>query len=613
MKGADGIDNDYISIQNFDFNHGHIQLQGAQQDYELIYCTQSEGCATEGYYLFYTKNGQADLIAFIFPCYDLGTTISGNSPQNPLVLCNSDSSLSLGDTTHFRFAAPISSIPTLPEGLVQFGTPGKEILGGITSDYKGNSYSFGCSDGSLDGGPRQGHEIFVVKHDPEGKRLWTYELTQPNGALLFDGITDSSHLFVAGRTLGALPGFQNQGRWDAIILKLDLETGQLAATDQFGNPGLDGYGNITFDDAGNLLLSGQGSPAGATGTDADYLIAKHRKSDLQNEWRVFNPPSANPVFVSEAWGGISYIPGGSPGDGAMIVAGWYMTRGGANSFITKYENLTQATPTQAASVNLVSPGNEADWVLDNTVDKDGNVYIAGYTTGNLQGTHLGKGDAFVAKYTSQLTNPQFVQFGTPESDNIRKLEIGEDGNLYVAGYTYGDWSGTNGDASRRTGDVLIAKLSSDLRILERQQIGTPLEDRGYIHLRDSILYVGGMTEASLVASNLGSFDGFVAKLQTKDLELIDQTSTALEIQNSTEIVSVYPVPTTGQLFISLENGAFPDKTTAELFDATGRNLTKYSLSGTTTQVEIPASSTGLMLLRIDFPNGPPVLRQIFVR
>jgi hypothetical protein len=55
LKGNDGLDNDFISIQNFDYNHGHIQLQGKKEDYQLIYCTEDDSCKTNGYYLFYTK------------------------------------------------------------------------------------------------------------------------------------------------------------------------------------------------------------------------------------------------------------------------------------------------------------------------------------------------------------------------------------------------------------------------------------------------------------------------------------------------------------------------------------------------------------------------------
>jgi hypothetical protein len=39
-----------------------------------------------------------------------------------------------------------------------------------------------------------------------------------------------------------LPGFTNAGRWDGILLKLNLSDGQIVATNQWGNAGIDGYG-----------------------------------------------------------------------------------------------------------------------------------------------------------------------------------------------------------------------------------------------------------------------------------------------------------------------------------------------------------------------------------
>lgn len=608
LRGADGRDDDYVSIQNFDFNYGHIQLQGGIEDYDLVYCGEASSCETEGYYLFYTKDEQIDLVAFIFPCYDLGTTVSGNTPQDSLVLCNGDSTLALDNETQFRFAEALPPPPTLAGGVVQFGTNGKEIVGGITTDQAGNTYTFGCSDGSLGGGPRTGHQLFVVKHSPAGEEIWTYTLTQPNGALFFDGIADDAHLYVVGRTLGALPGFTSGGRWDAIILKLDLLTGTLVAGDQSGNTGLDGYGNVTFDDAGHLLLSGQGGPAGVTGTDPDYMIAKYDRATLTNVWRVYDAPSDQPVFVSEAWGGISYLPGDQPGDGSMVVAGWYMTLGGANGFVTKYGNLTQTEPTVLHTATIESPGVAADWVLDNVQDDEGNIYVAGYTTGRLQGTHLGDGDAYVAKYSPQLTNPQFVQFGTAASDNLRKLEIDPAGNLYATGYTYGDFEGENLDDTGLSGDVLVVKLDADLNVMARQQIGTAGEDRGYVHLRDTVLYVGGMTEAALVGASQGSFDGFVAALSTNDLSVVLPTPTSSPREVAArDAIHVSPNPTRGAVFLTART---PLQGRYAVYNALGQPVAAGPLSGSSQAIDLASVQPGLYFVRVVTATQTAVVRVV---
>ena len=306
LKGADNIDNDYAAIQHFDFRFGYIQLKGNAEDYDLIYCTEEEGCETEGWYLFYTANEAIDLIAFIFPCWDIEPSVSGNPPNNPNPICNADSVLSLNNPDHFKFATPVSTTAAVADGIGQYGSSGKEIVSGITIDREGYIYLYGCSDGNLDGQTKADNEIFVSKIHPNGELLWTTEIPMVEGTILKGAITDNQFIYACGRTLGNLPGFTNAGRWDGIIIKLDLSSGAIIATDQWGNAGIDGYGNLAQDDAGNIFVSAQGSPEGPAANDEFYLVAKHRKSDLSNVWRALDAPNVSGFKASsEAWGGLT--------------------------------------------------------------------------------------------------------------------------------------------------------------------------------------------------------------------------------------------------------------------------------------------------------------------
>ncbi|MGL5839856.1 MAG: hypothetical protein ACRCY3_15290 [Sphingorhabdus sp.] len=517
-RGSDGLDNDYAVITSMNYKLGHIQLRGSASDYGLVRCTLADGCKTDGFYLFHTAGSQPDLVAFIFPCDDLPALAGSTNqvPQTGKALCNTSEALSLSDTNQFRFAQPVSTAVAV-SGQVQLGTTGKEIIGGVASDAAGNRYIYGQSDGSLAGGTATDNQIFVAQVKADGSRGWTWELPQPNGSLIWDAVTDNDHLYAVGRTLGAIPGGTSAGRWDGIIIKIRLSDGVQVASNQWGNSGLDGYGNVVLDDAGNLFVSGQGSPANATGTDDQHLVAKHRISDLGNVWRQIIPPQGSgQIAVAEAWGGLTYVPGSSPGDGRLIAGGWYMnvdaTSGNAQGFLEVWTGLNQATPQRSATTTIVTSGVQADWVLDNTVDAAGNIYAVGYTTGSLDGTQRGNGDAYIVKYDANLRNPVFKQIGTAQSDQFRKLEIGSDGSLYAQGYTYGDYNGTNPDNSKSTGDVFVVKFDSALNVTRSFQFGTPNEDRGYISLRGSTLHVGGMTEAALGGANRGSFDGFLMRL-----------------------------------------------------------------------------------------------------
>jgi pimeloyl-ACP methyl ester carboxylesterase len=553
LKGADRIDNDYLSLLHFDYRFGRVQLPGAPAHYQLLYASKDQGVKTTGNYLFYTKGGGCDLIAFIFPCDSLVPAISGNPPQNKRALCNEDGILSLTNPNQFIFAKPLIKTPAIQKGIGQFGSNGKEIVGGMTTDSKGFIYAVGLTDGNLDNKTDAENEIFITKMDSLGKTLWTTELAMKEGTFLKDAICDDEFIYAAGRTLGNLPGFTNAGRWDGILLKLRLDNGSIVAMNQWGNQAIDGYGSVILDDNGNLFVSAQGSPAGQSTTDDSYLVAKHKKSDLSNVWRVIEPTVATGFSASaEAWGGLTYVKGNTPGNGRLISAGWYIAQAGANAFISIYENLNDIKPSRPHSIVLNSPqGATADWILDNVADSKGNLYFAGFTTGNFQGNNLGEGDAYIVKYSPTLTNPVFKQVGTVKSDQFYKLDIDENDVLYATGYTYGDFAGKNADPTNESGDVIVVKFDSNLNEIGKVQFGTPYEDRANARLLGNKLYIAGMTEGSMCGTSKGSFDGYALALHTKDLSFVDfrlPTAKKEELAFAREI-KIYPNPAYQTLFV----------------------------------------------------------------
>jgi hypothetical protein len=495
-------------------------LRGAASDYALLSCTLADGCASDGNFLFHTGSGQPDLVAFIARCDAIALPLSGTAPRNPLAMCNASRALSLTDNAQFRFAVPVQSTASLAANAFQFGSSGREVVGGVTTDPAGNTYIVGATDGNLDGRTRADNEVFVTRTNADGTQAWATKIALANGRLFFDAVADANYVYAVGRTLSALPGLSNAGRWDAIIVKIRTSDGSIAATTQFGNEGLDGFGNVILDDAGNLFVSGAGSLPGATGTDPNHLVAKYRASDLSRLWtQVVAPDASGQIFVSEAWGGLSYVPGAAAGDGRLVAGGWYMSAGGANGFLEVWEGLNTAAPRRTATTTIASANNQADRVLDNVVDASGNIYAIGFTTGNLNGTQRGAGDAYIVRYDRNLANPVFAQVGTAQADSFRRLRIDATGNLYALGYSYGDYAGANASAARNSGDIIVQKFDRNLTLMAALQFGTPQEERGYIDLRGSTLTIGGMTEAALGASSAGSFDPFVARVDSATMRL----------------------------------------------------------------------------------------------
>jgi len=92
-------------------------------------------------------------------------------------------------------------------------------------------------------------------------------------------------------------------------------------------------------------------------------------------------------------------------------------------------------------------------------DSSGNVYVTGYTYGGLDGnTNAGEYDLFVVKYNSSGTKQWTKQLGTYGHELAYGVATDSSGNVYVAGYTYG---GLDGNTSAGNRDLFVVKYNSD--------------------------------------------------------------------------------------------------------------------------------------------------------
>ena len=90
------------------------------------------------------------------------------------------------------------------------------------------------------------------------------------------------------------------------------------------------------------------------------------------------------------------------------------------------------------------------------VDGDGNVYVAGQTSGEFPGqisAGIG-GDAFIRKYDALGTEVWTRQFGSPVSDFARGVAVDASG-VYVVGHTFGALPGQVNAGER---DAFVRKL-----------------------------------------------------------------------------------------------------------------------------------------------------------
>ena len=123
--------------------------------------------------------------------------------------------------------------------------------------------------------------------------------------------------------------------------------------------------------------------------------------------------------------------------------------GGRDAFLAKYD----------ASGNLLwteQLGTSADdYSLSVAVDELGNLFISGDTSGSLEGSNAGVGDAFVAKYDTLGNLLWTEQLGTSDNDYSTSVAVDDAGNVFISGHTYGAIDGT----SVRGGDAFLVRFS----------------------------------------------------------------------------------------------------------------------------------------------------------
>lgn len=153
-------------------------------------------------------------------------------------------------------------------------------------------------------------------------------------------------------------------------------------------------------------------------------------------------------------------------------------------------------------------GSSASDLASSVSVEGGDVHVAGYTEGDLEGTNAGNEDAFVRKYASNGDTQWTRQFGTTEPDYAMSVSV-ERGAVYVAGYTEGGLEGTRAGGS----DAFIRKYDSNGDIEWTRQFGSPESDFVWsIGVEGRGVYSVGETEGNLKGENAGSYDAFVTIL-----------------------------------------------------------------------------------------------------
>jgi hypothetical protein len=386
----------------------------------------------------------------------------------------------------------------------------------------------------------------------------------PTHAIFVDS---SGQVYAGGYVLGLLDATQSSaGNYDAFVAKYDASGNQLWAR-QFGSPQADFVSTVVADPAGNVYVAGttSGSLGGFTNAGATDMFISEFDSNGNQLWIQ----QAGSTAIDEAWGiaidssGNVNVVGSTYGS---IVSGT-TNAGGSDIFAVQY--------TQSGSQNWIvqfgSSGYEEP--LAAAVDGNGNLYIAGYTSGVLPsgGTSGGGFDAFLAQYSSSGSQSWVQQLGSSGADSAYAVTVDGSGNVYVAGVAGGAMASSlsyQGDS-----DAFVAQYDSSGNQLWLQEFGTSSADVAYSVATDSqgSVYVSGTTYGSLApgVANAGSGDVFSAVFDsTGTLHGVEQFGSAgwdcavsLAFSGNSIYVAGY---TTGSLFATQTGTLFLNTLTADL-------------------------------------------------
>jgi chitodextrinase len=156
--------------------------------------------------------------------------------------------------------------------------------------------------------------------------------------------------------------------------------------------------------------------------------------------------------------------------------------------------------------------SQADSAEQVAVDGSGNVYVAGYVTGSIDGQgYAGGKDMFLIKYDSSGNKLWTRMFGTATDDRANGVAVDSGGNVYVVGTTSGN---LDGETINGGSDIALINYNSSGTKQWTRLLGTTADEAGNgvaVDGSGNIVIVGSTSGNLDSYSNQGSYDIVVAK------------------------------------------------------------------------------------------------------
>jgi hypothetical protein len=335
----------------------------------------------------------------------------------------------------------------------QLGTSSSDYGYDLTIDSSNNIYVTGLTAGGLDGNSNSGdYDIFLAKYYDNGTKQWTKQF----GTSLIDfgsgvAIDSSNNIYVTGTTAGGLDG-TNSGGYDIFLAKY-YDNGTKQWTKQLGTSSVEQGKGVAVDSSNNIYVTGYtngGLDGNINSGSSDIFLAKYYDNGTK-QWTQQLGTSGSDVGYRVTVDNSSniYITGYTAGglDGNTNFGVW-------DIFLVKYNSSGAKQWTKQLGT---SEGDLGEVVV---VDSLNNVYVTGSSEGGLDGNaSSGQGDIFLSKFYDNGTKQWTQQLGTSGYDGGYGVTVDNSSNIYITGYTRGDLDGNT--LSGSDSDMFILKYNSD--------------------------------------------------------------------------------------------------------------------------------------------------------
>ena len=392
------------------------------------------------------------------------------------------------------------------------------VTGFTTGDLDGDGTE--VSAGSFD--------LFVIKIKPNGQTEWTRQIgSAQDDRAHYIAVDRWGDVYVTGHSAGDLDGAgpeTNKGIDDAFLLKLNA-FGDVQWIRQFGSAEEDmGFG-LTVDRFGNSYVTGytflgdiDGAGPAVNQGNEDVFLAAFDSAGNQRWIRQLGSPESDVAYaVAIDKHGSLYVTGLSFGD--LDGLGPQMHAGDADIVALKFSQQGDLSWVR----QMGTAGTDFGYAMK--FDHKRHFYISGFVSGDLDGSgpdvHLGGTDLAVIKLSSAGARQWSRQLGTSGNDIGHGVAVDRDGAVYVAGVTSGDLDGPGPQTYEGMGDVVAVKFSRHGTIQWLRQWGSASTDLGLditVDRRQHV-YVTGQTEGDLDGAqpqvHAGDSDVFVLKFNPK--------------------------------------------------------------------------------------------------